>query len=537
MENVKLVKEIIQQNDVLTSIDLKDAYFSIPMCLEDQAYLCFSWENQCYTFTCLPFGLSSAPRIFTKVMKPVLAFARSEGIRLIIYSDDILIMASSEEESARHTNFVVHLLDSLGFIVNREKSCLLPQSQLTYLGFEIDSKSMTISVPKTKVEKLKCEGSQILTKKVVTIRQLAKFIGLIVSTFDAFPQARLHFRKLEFAKTEALQREHGNFDAKISIQADVQQEIHWWLALPSDKAKSFIKTPSIDVVLSTHASNEGWGAVSESDNAYAQGKWSKTQQLLHINMLELLAAQNALLSLCGNLTDAHVLIKSDNTTTVAYISKMGGAVPPLNALAISIHNWCVERNIHLSATHIAGVKNVIADSLSRKELNKELCIQSHLFDRIVTKTIYPDIDLFASHTNHQLECYVSWKADPYAWAIDAFSLSWSDMTPYIFPPFCLLSRILDKIYRDRTPVCLLIAPLWKAQPWFPRLLQMLIANPIKLLEKCLVPQAHQLLVPNLHLAAWVISGNSGKQRAFQMGLPISSQIHGNHELKNSTSPH
>ena len=56
MENIKLVKEIIQSNDFLTSIDLKDAYFAIPMCEIDQSYLCFSWENQFYRFTCFLSG-------------------------------------------------------------------------------------------------------------------------------------------------------------------------------------------------------------------------------------------------------------------------------------------------------------------------------------------------------------------------------------------------------------------------------------------------------------------------------------------------
>ena len=63
----------------------------------------------------------------------------------------------------------------------------------------------------------------------------------------------------------------------------------------------------------------GWGAVSKTDNSYAQVKWSKTQQRLHINRLELMAAQNALLTLCANLNEVHVLVKSDNSSTVSYI--------------------------------------------------------------------------------------------------------------------------------------------------------------------------------------------------------------------------
>ena len=109
MENIKLVKNSMQEKDLLTTIYLKDAYFSVPMCSEHHAYLSFSWENVYYAFTCLPFGLSSAPRIFTKIMKPAIAVARSAGIRLVIFLDDILIMAPSVEQSLRQTTFVVDL--------------------------------------------------------------------------------------------------------------------------------------------------------------------------------------------------------------------------------------------------------------------------------------------------------------------------------------------------------------------------------------------------------------------------------------------
>ena len=353
MENIKLVKEIIQSNDFLTSIDLKDAYFAIPMCEIDQSYLCFSWENQFYRFTCLPFGLSSAPRIFTKVMKPVIATARSKGIRLVIFIDDILIMASSENESNEQTTFVVQLLEYLGFQINKGKSCLKPQTHSTYLGVEIDSKTMTINVPKSKIHKLKSEGTQILEKKVLTLRNLAKFIGMIIATFDAFPRGKLHFRKLESAKSNTLKNEYGNYDANIAVNQTIREETTWWLDIPCDDVKSSIKKPPITIVICTDASNTGWGAVSETDNSYTQGKWSKTQQQLHINMLELLAAQNALLTLCETLNNVHVLIKSDNSTAVSYISRMGGTVGPLNDLASKMFLWCIERNITLSATHIA----------------------------------------------------------------------------------------------------------------------------------------------------------------------------------------
>lgn len=90
-------KELLKPKDWLTKIDLTDAYFTIPVHQNHQQYLRFSVENQAYQFTCLLFGLSSGPWIFTKILKSVAALLREHGVRLVIYIDDILIMAESKE--------------------------------------------------------------------------------------------------------------------------------------------------------------------------------------------------------------------------------------------------------------------------------------------------------------------------------------------------------------------------------------------------------------------------------------------------------
>ena len=71
---------------------LKDAYFTVPIYEPHKKYLRFQFQNITYGLQCLPFGLSTAPRAFTKLLKPVIAILRSSGIRIVIYLDDILVM-------------------------------------------------------------------------------------------------------------------------------------------------------------------------------------------------------------------------------------------------------------------------------------------------------------------------------------------------------------------------------------------------------------------------------------------------------------
>ena len=167
---------------------------------------------------------------------------------------------------------------------------------------------------------------------------------------------------------------------------------------------------------------------------------------------------------------------------------MGGSVPSLDVIATGIWSWCYSNNIWLSPTHVPGVSNTNADVLSRRDLNKELHLLPEIFSAVLRiLNFMPNVDLFASNINTQLPCYVSWKHDPHAFAIDAFSISWTELDPYIFPPFSLISRVLKKVLFDRTSRAILIAPLWKAQPWFPLLLRSLVAPPIILPAKCLTP--------------------------------------------------
>ena len=110
MENLTTLKSLINPGDYMINIDLTDAYLSVPIHQESQKLLRFIWQNKSYQFKAMPFGLNVAPRVFTKLLKPVVAWLRGQGIRLIIYLDDILIMASSVEMVKQHKQITIHLL-------------------------------------------------------------------------------------------------------------------------------------------------------------------------------------------------------------------------------------------------------------------------------------------------------------------------------------------------------------------------------------------------------------------------------------------
>ena len=144
----------------------------------------------------------------------------------------------------------------------------------------------------------------------------------------------------------------------------------------------------------------------------------------------------------------------------------------------------------------------------------------------------PDIDLFEPRLNKQLDNYISWFPDPNALTSDAFSVCWSVYSPYIFPPFSLVGRILQKIEEDKVRKAILVNPMWVTQTWFPKLLQMLVQDPLRLpimpelLRLVHINQFHPLNKRKLFLFACAVSGISLKVKAYQNKLSLISKNHG-----------
>lgn len=103
-------------------IDPKDAYFSVPIFRPHCKYLPFIWRDQRYEYTGQPFGYSLAPRVFTEIFKPIIAQLRRNGLRIIIFLDDIVLVASSFAECMEHLSLLRILLENLGFVINDAKS-------------------------------------------------------------------------------------------------------------------------------------------------------------------------------------------------------------------------------------------------------------------------------------------------------------------------------------------------------------------------------------------------------------------------------
>ena len=185
MEGIPTLRDLITPGDFMFKLDLKDAYFTVPIHPSHRKYLRFRWKGEVYQFTCLPFGLSTAPHTFTKITKPVVSFLRGRGIRMVIYLDDMLFLHQEVGELVKIRHLTLDLLEGLGFLVNYQKSELSPSQCLNFLGFTINSKTMQILLPSGKVQQAVQEAQSVLQKQVVSARTLAHLIGIFSATIPA----------------------------------------------------------------------------------------------------------------------------------------------------------------------------------------------------------------------------------------------------------------------------------------------------------------------------------------------------------------
>ena len=524
MEGIHMLRDLLKKGDFMVKLDLKDAYFTVPVWIGHQKYLRFLWKETLWEFACLPFGLASAPRTFTKIMKPVVATLRNLGIRLIIYLDDLLILADSEQTARLHLATAQNLLENLGFIINLKKSVLSPVQKIEFLGMTVDSLTLCLALPRDKVRGIRRECESLIANPTTTVRQLAHLLGRLSSSIQAVFPAPLYYRYLQQAKIQAL-RSGGHYESQVVLNQEAIEELQWWAENLMAWNGRALAQPDPSIIIESDASRDGWGA--HCNGLSTGGLWSQSEQFLHINCLELLAGSFAIKCFAKDKTNIHIQLFMDNVTALTFINKMGGTKSRvLASLSRDLWQWCLQRQITVSATHIPGILNVNADRESRYHLDSsdwKLC--PAVFQALQNRWGPLDLDLFASRLTNQLPRFVSWKPDPLSEAVDAFSLQWNKVKGYAFPPFCLLGRCLSQVLRQQVPRLVLVAPVWKTQPWYPLLLDLLIDPPV------LLPQIPNLLaregmthpLTHLQLGGWLISGSSMKREAFLSKLEIYSQ--------------
>ena len=199
METQRKVKDAVQLNDWAFSLDLTDAYLHIPIHHRSRKYLRFTLGGRVYQFKALPFGLSTSLFVFTRLMIVIATFLRRRAITLHPYLDDWLAQNQNRRRLLEHRQFILSLINSLGLIINYEKSDLVPAQVFTFIGMEFLTHTNIVRVPQIRKMKILETVRMFSQKTSVSARDFLSLLGQLNAAADLVMLGRLHLRPLQIS--------------------------------------------------------------------------------------------------------------------------------------------------------------------------------------------------------------------------------------------------------------------------------------------------------------------------------------------------
>ncbi len=269
MITLKQILSQIRTEDWFCSLDLKDAYFHIQIAPHHRRFLRFAFEGVAYQYTVLPFGLSLAPRTFTKCMDAALSPLRQMGIRILNYLDDWLILAQSEVELLSHRTLILSHLERLGLRVNFAKSALSPSQRISFLGTVLDTAHMRAVIAPERALAIQKLAATFKSDTARPLKVFQRMLGLMAAASPVLQLGLLRMRPLQrWLKPRVPHNawRHGRLHIRVN-QACVTALTPWknprWME--KGVAMGLVHTRK---VVTTDASNTGWGALCEGKQTF-----------------------------------------------------------------------------------------------------------------------------------------------------------------------------------------------------------------------------------------------------------------------------
>jgi hypothetical protein len=494
-ESLRMLQRLDLTGVHAIKVDLKDAYYQVPVHAADRKYHAFEFAGSFYHLNCLPFGWLNSPWYFTKVVKALVTYIRTvrkanpkaqpppapgqfyripgrEGqqsaVKVLPYLDDFLFLFKDKEAAQAGSTWLQNLLFWLGFTPHDKKCEWKPSTRIEHLGLIVDLERGVFEVPAKKLARLAnmATGLRITAAKncrLVRKQELASFCGFAQSLRLAVSCAGLFLRSL-YDACSAVKGWRGTVRLHRQAMADLQ----WWSRIPVRHCEAPIQLKAGTPELYVDASMQGWGAVMSGEEA--RGYFTPEERSMMIAQLELRAVRYALLSFKEELRDRCVLLREDNTVTESVIRNACSKSPVMMAEFRLL--WAVADELHISfkVVRVASADNA-ADAPSRHIDGDDYKLCAEQFEAVNARFGPFDVDLFASSTNAQCGKFFSATRCPGTAGVNALLQCWSGMKCYGNPPFGaeMMLQVVQKVRMEQVDV-VLVVPDWPGQAWFQELM-------------------------------------------------------------------
>ena len=354
----------------LAKTDIKSAFRIIPTRPSDYDLLGIFWQGKYYYDKAMPMGCASSCRTF-EMFSTALEWVAKKHLpipHLIHILDDYLMAAPSFQQCCIDLQNFLSLCQYLGVPIAPEKT-VGPQNILSFAGIELDTLSMEARLPADKIEKCKLLISSFLRRKKVTLREIQSLTGVLNFACSVVVPGRAFLRRL-IDLTKGVKSAHYF----VRLTKWVKAELSMWQSFLDDfNGRSFflsdIWLDSFSLNLYTDAAASlGYGAVF--GNEWCFGAWPDNWKQLNITILEFYPIVLSVLLWGDKMRNQRITFFTDNAALVDIINKSTSRDVIVMIFVRRLVLACLKFNILFRARHVPGVKNILADSLSRLQVSK-----------------------------------------------------------------------------------------------------------------------------------------------------------------------
>ena len=359
------------RGSLMAKVHIKHAFRLCPVHRKDWELLGLYWQNNYFVDLRLPFGLHSSPHLFNRLADALeWILLHNYGVSdLLHYLDDYFTAGpASSARCAINLASIQNTCHRLGVPLAPEK-VVGPTTSICFLGLQIDSLTMEVSLPQDKYQDLYSALLSWSNRKKCQKRELLSLIGKLNFACNVVPTGRTFLRRLIDLSTQVSKLHHF-----LSPNLEARRDLTWWIEfLPSWNGRSLIPdpawttTPSME--LFTDAS-VGLGFRIYYCGSCIANPWPPSLQAHSIQWKELYPIALACVTWGHTWTRKRILFHCDNLA-VGHIWQSGTSrVPAIMHLMRSIVLHAATHQYTINVTHISGIDNSIADSLSRQQLTR-----------------------------------------------------------------------------------------------------------------------------------------------------------------------
>ena len=351
---------------LLAKVDVKSAYRLVPVHPDDRLLLAVRWKQDLFFDAMLPFGLRSAPKIFTAVADAVEWCVRQRGVRSIDhYLDDFILIGPPESNACSEALSVLEEeCAQLGVTLAPEKT-EGPTTRIRFLGIDIDTGTGYLYFPEDKLANLRQTLHQWSTRRSCQRRDLESLVGILQHAAKVIRPGRTFMRRMiDLLKGR---RSACHF---IRLNKEFRADLAWWGTFAATwNGRAFFPPPPTDLIEFFSDASGTWGCGAwGKDMQWWQFQWpDRVEQ--SITFKELFAVVVAASVWGKRWHGRRVLVHCDNEAAVHMLASRSSRDAQLNHLLRCLFFIEAEFNFALSGTHIAGVDNHLADDLSRDKLS------------------------------------------------------------------------------------------------------------------------------------------------------------------------